>query len=171
VIPDPKRSIGFLIGDVSRLLRRRFDRRVQPLGLTQAQWRAIIHLAVAEGMKQGELAERLDIKPITLGRLVDRMQAAGWIERHGDPDDRRAVRLYLSEKSRPVLVEMRGLAAKTLEEALAGLSGKARGDLINSLLQMKQNLTAAEAIAARGNTERTAKDVRERERNARGRTR
>ena len=169
--PESRQSIGFLLGDVSRLLRRRFDRRVQPLGLTQAQWRALLHLAADEGMKQAELAARLDVTPITLGRLIDRMQAADWIERRNDPDDRRAVRLYLSPKAQPILIEMRRRAAETLEEALHGLSPDARDDLRDALLRMKQNLATAETAGQDTDMERTAKDVRKPQRRKRRRAR
>lgn len=157
---DPQAGFGFLITDVSRLLRRNFDRRVQSLGLTQAQWRAIAHLERNEGTHQAALAESLEIQPITLTRLIDRMQAAGWVRRSTDPEDRRAVRLYLTEKSRPVLEEMHKRAADTLEEALAGMSVAARNRLIEGLTAVKENLAAVEA-AARGNgaNERTGKNV------------
>jgi MarR family transcriptional regulator for hemolysin len=147
---DPKRGIGFLITDVSHLLRRNFNRRVQVLGLTQAQWRAIAHLSRSEGMHQASLAESLEIQPITLTRLIDRMQAAGWVERRTDPDDRRAVRLYLTEKCQPILDEMYARAADTLEEALAGLPATARERLVDALSRMKENLSSAEAAVRNG---------------------
>src|SRR5688572_2340747 len=96
---DPDRSLGVLIGDVARALRRNFDRRLQSLGLTQAQWRAIVHVKRMEGMSQVALADCLEAQPITVARLIDRMESAGWIERRSDPLDRRAVRLYLTTKS------------------------------------------------------------------------
>src|SRR5687767_13222468 len=94
-----ERSLGFLVADVARLLRRSMDRRLQALGLTQAQWRAIIHLSRNEGMTQATLAESLEIQPITLTRLIDRMESAGWVERRMHPLDRRAVQLYLTSQS------------------------------------------------------------------------
>ncbi len=157
---DPKRSIGFLLTDVAQMLRRNFNRRVQSLGLTQAQWRAIAYLARSEGMNQACLAESLEVQPITLARLVDRMQSAGWVERRTDPDDRRAVRLYLTEKSQPILEEMQVRASNMLEEVLTGVPAAARKQLIEALCVMKQNLSAAEAAAAHhGSNGRKSKDV------------
>ena len=116
------RALGFLINDVARLVRRNFNRRVQSLGLTQAQWRAIAHLSRSEGMTQVALADSLEIQPITLTRLIDRMEAAGWVERRNHPLDRRAVQLFLKPKAQPVLEEMHGFASETLAEAVAGMS-------------------------------------------------
>jgi MarR family transcriptional regulator for hemolysin len=155
---DLQRTTGFLITDVSHLLRRSFNRRVQDLGLTQAQWRAMAHLSRCEGMNQAALAEQLEVQPITLARLVDRMQVAGWIERRTDPGDRRAVRLYLTDKCQPILAEMHERAAKMFDEALDGVPATARKHLLEALCKMKQNLSAAEAAASNGSTGRTNKD-------------
>ena len=156
-LSDADRSVGFLIHDVARLQRRNFDRRLLSLGLTQAQWRAIAHLSREPGLRQAALAERLEVKPITLARLVDRMEAAGWVERNDDPDDRRASRLYLTPKSEPILTQMHERAAETLEEALAGLSASLRRQLTGALERMKRNLLTAEsaatAVAAKTNQE------------------
>jgi DNA-binding MarR family transcriptional regulator len=156
--PDPLRSTGFLITDVSHLLRRSFNRRVQDLGLTQAQWRAMVHLARSEGMNQAALAEHLDVQPITLARLVDRMQAAGWIERRTDPEDRRAVRLYLTQKCQPILEEMHERAMRMFDEALLGVSATARKHLFESLCKMKKNLSHTEAAQTDGAIGRSSKD-------------
>jgi DNA-binding MarR family transcriptional regulator len=154
------RSIGFLINDVARLLRRNFNRRVQSLGLTQAQWRAIAHLARTEGMTQIALADSLDIQPITLTRLIDRMEAAGWVERRDHPQDRRAVQLFLTPKAQPVLDEMHSRATETIAEAVGGLSAAAQKQITDDLLHIKRNLVAAEATAS-GDSESTGrtKDV------------
>jgi len=133
--------------DVSHLLRRNFNRRVQTLGLTQAQWRAIAHLSRNEGINQTTLAETLEVQPITLARLIDRMEAAGWIERRPNPKDRRAVRLYLTAKAQPILSTMWDLAAETRAEAMAGLSDDRRKMMINTLRHMKQSLLEAESHA------------------------
>jgi DNA-binding MarR family transcriptional regulator len=153
-LSDTDRSVGFLIHDVARLLRRNFDRRLQSLGLTQAQWRAIAHLSRDPGLRQAALAERLEVKPITLARLIDRMEAAGWVERNDDPDDRRASRLYLTPKSLPIIEQMQERAAETLAETFAGLASPARRELINALERMKRNLLAAESQAAAAPTTR-----------------
>jgi DNA-binding MarR family transcriptional regulator len=153
---DPDRSIGFLINDVARLLRRNFNRRVQSLGLTQAQWRAVAHLSRNEGMTQVELADLLEIQPITLTRLVDRMEAAGWVERRNHPLDRRAVQLYLAPKCAPILEQMHELATETIALAVAGLSTADQKRMLEDLQHMKRNLAAAET-AAEGGVESTGR--------------
>ncbi len=145
---DPERSLGFLLRDVTRLLRRNFDRRVQPLGLTQAQWQALAYLKRQEGMRQGTLAELLEVQPISVARLVDRMAAAGLVERRPDPDDRRAVRLYPTAKARPLIDKMVALGGETLEQALCGLSAKEEMALIGSLQRIKRNLAEVEDAPA-----------------------
>ena len=142
-----ERSLGFLVADVARLLRRSMDRRLQALGLTQAQWRAIIHLSRNEGMTQATLAERLEIQPITLTRLIDRMESAGWVERRMHPADRRAVQLYLTAQSQPILEQVHALGTATMQEATRGISPRAERQLVATLEQLKQNLTTAETAA------------------------
>jgi len=145
---DAERHLGFLIHDLARLLRRNFDRRVQDLGLTQAQWRAIVHLSRGEGMTQSALADSLDVQPITLARLIDRMESAGWVERRSHPLDRRATQLYLTDKSQPILAEMYTRANATLNEAVAGIAAGSQRELIESLQRIKRNLVAAEGAAS-----------------------
>jgi DNA-binding MarR family transcriptional regulator len=141
---DPDSNVGFLLHDVSRLLRVRFDRRARALGLTRAQWRVLAHLAPRQGLNQSSLAEILEVENITLGRHIDRLEDTDWVERRRDPEDRRAWRLFLTEKSRPVLDQMEGLAAETQEEAMAELSDGERTRLLGLLLTMKRNMTARE---------------------------
>jgi MarR family transcriptional regulator, transcriptional regulator for hemolysin len=142
--PWTDRTLGFLVADISRLLRRNMDRRLQSLGLTQAQWRAIVYLSRSEGMTQAALAESLEIQPITVTRLVDRMESAGWVERRTHPLDRRAVQLYLTAQSQPILEEMHARAADTLNDATRGVASRAQRELVTTLEQIKQNLIAAE---------------------------
>jgi MarR family transcriptional regulator, transcriptional regulator for hemolysin len=143
----PEKGLGFLLADVSRLLRRDFDRRVRDLGMTQAQWRAIAHLSREEGINQTTLAERLEIKPITLTRLIDRMQAAGWVRREADASDRRAQKLYLTPKAAPILDELHTRADAMLAALTVGVPVAARRQLIATLDQLKLNLLAAEKAA------------------------
>ncbi len=138
------RSIGFLAHDVSRLLRRNFDRRAKTLGLTRSQWRVLLHLQRTEGINQAGLADILEVEPITLTRLLDKLNESGWVERRADPNDRRAWRLYLTPKTAPVLERMRELAADMREEALAGLSATECERLIDQLLRVKANLCGRE---------------------------
>lgn len=138
--PDLDRNLGFLLSDISRLFRREFNRRAGDLDLTQAQWRALAHLARAENVRQAALAERLEIQPITLARQLDRLEAAGWVERRPDPDDRRAVRLHLTPKAKPLIDRITALAGAIRAEALAGLEGPDRERLLDALCAVRANL-------------------------------
>ncbi len=138
---DPEKSIGFLIYEVSRLMRRDFDARVQSLGLTQIQWRAIVHIARQEGCNQVSLADQLEVKPITLTRLVDRLVESGWVVRQPDPKDRRAVQLHLTEKSRPLLKIMQEKSLETRATALQGVSEDEFAVLFATLKKMKANFS------------------------------
>ena len=142
---DPERSLGFLMNDVTRLMRRSFNRRAQALGLTQAQWRAIAQLSRHEGIRQAALADILEVQPITLGRLIDRLQEAGLVERRADPTDRRAVQLYLTTKAEPVVQQICTFAREVQEQAMAGLSEERRDALLDALKHLKSHLSEAEA--------------------------
>ena len=98
---DPDVNVGFLIHDVSRMMRAWFDERAQEMGLTRAQWRVLVHLAGREGLNQSALAEILELDTVTLGRHIDRLERDGWLERRADPADRRAWLLHLTGASRP----------------------------------------------------------------------
>ena len=138
---DPERSFGFLLHDIARLMRKKFDQRARSLNLSRAQWQLLVHLSRHEGINQSGLAEILEIENITLGRLVDRMEEAGWVERRPDPNDRRARLLYTTEKVAPVMERMRELAEATRNEALAGLAPAQRDALIDTLIQVRGNLS------------------------------
>lgn len=150
-------GMGFLLADVSRLLRRDFDRRVRSLSLTQVQWRAIAQLNREQGIRQAVLAERLEVTPITVARLIDRLDAAGWVRREPDPGDRRAALLYLTPKAGPILDEMRAHASAALECAMAGIPPRAREQLAVLLERIKQNLaeekSGADELAPAGRNE------------------
>jgi MarR family transcriptional regulator for hemolysin len=126
-------------------LRKRFDRRARGLGLSRAQWSVLAHLSRNEGIHQGGLADILEVEPITLARMVDRLEAAGFVERRPDPSDRRVKRLHLLEAAAPVLEMMRALGGATREEALAGISAADRDRIIDLLAVMKTNLLGLEA--------------------------
>lgn len=127
--------------EVSRLLRRELDRRLKPLGLTQVQWRALAMLSRQEGINQATLAEGLEVRPITLGRLIDRLEAAGWVERRPDPRDRRACRLYLTPQVQPLLTQIRSQARQVRKAALSGLEPEVQSTLMSALCGIKQNLS------------------------------
>ena len=156
---DPDSNLGLLVHDVARLMRANFHRRVQPLGLTQAQWRALFHMSRHEGINQVALAEILEIQPITVARLIDRLEAAGWAERRPDPADRRAFRLYVTAEAQPLLEQIRELSASTREESMSGLDKKARDQLLDLLTTTKDNLLKAEAIVTRARADTPASGV------------
>ena len=137
---DPDLSIGFLIGDVSRLMRRVYDRRIEPLGLTRSQWRVLVHLHRQEGVSQTELAATLEIEKPTLGRLIDRLEEKGLVERRIDDQDQRARRLVITDKARPLIHEMDHLADGVQLDALDGLAPDQAHELTETLLTVKANL-------------------------------
>lgn len=135
-------SLGFLISDVSRLMRRRFDERARQLGATRAQWRTLTMLSRNEGINQGALAELLEVEPITLCRMIDRLEESGLVERRRDPSDRRAWQLFLTEKSTPMLADLRVTADELFDQVLVGMSDSARETLSASLNLIRANLIA-----------------------------
>jgi DNA-binding MarR family transcriptional regulator len=134
-------TFGFLLHDAARLMRREFDRRAKSSGLTRAQWAVLAALARNEGSNQTALAEVLDIEPITLVRLIDKLEDAGWVERRADPDDRRVRRLFLTETARPLMQQFRGLADATNDAALLGLDPSERRQLFDLLTKVRSNLS------------------------------
>jgi MarR family transcriptional regulator for hemolysin len=141
---DLSRNFGFLLNDVARLLRTTYDRRVKSLGLTRSQWWVITHLFRAQGVTQSELAEVLEIEKATLGRLLDRLEAKGWVRREHDAHDRRAWRVYLSEAAEPAMKTMRTVAAELRRDAMAGLSADDRERFVDLLIAVKGNLQRQE---------------------------
>jgi len=139
---DLDRSFGFLLHDVARLFARRFNQRALLfLGLTRAQCRVLGYLARKEGINQAGLADLLEIKPMTLVRQIDRMEEAGWIERRPHPSDRRARRLVLTDKARPILARILDLSNEVRSEAFAGLSKEEGQHLIDLLQRAHANLS------------------------------
>ncbi len=132
----PSRTLGFVLNDVARLLRKRFEQRARAasLGLTRAQAAVLAYLARQEGINQAALAQILDLEPITLARLLDRLQAVTLIERRADPKDRRAHLLYLTEAAYPLLDRIFALAAEVREEALVGIPEPDRTRLLEMLI-------------------------------------
>jgi MarR family transcriptional regulator, transcriptional regulator for hemolysin len=136
------RSFGFLVHDVARLFGRRFNQRALLfLGLTRAQCKVLGYLARNEGIHQVGLADLLEIKPMTLVRQIDRMEEDGWIERRPDPGDRRARRLVLTEKARPILARILDLSTEVSSEAFAGLSRAEGRQLVDLLARVHGNLS------------------------------
>ena len=156
---DLSRNFGFILNDVARLMRTTFDRRVKALGLTRSQWWVLNHLFRNDGVTQSELAEMLDVKKATLGRLLDRMEQKGWVRREGHSGDRRAKRVFLTNEVEPAIKAMRAAAAEVRREALSGLAAPQQEQFVDALLAIKANLirlqaSRAENGAANGNGKR-----------------
>lgn len=137
---DIDRAFGFLIIDISRMLRATFDRRVRAMGLTRAQWSVLSHLYRMDGLTQSELAKLLEVERPTIGRLLDRMETAGWVERRADSKDRRVKRVHLTKKAWPAAKELRTIALELREDVLVGIDGEARELLISQLVKVKANI-------------------------------
>ena len=133
-------EIAFLLVDTTRQMRRRFDERARSSGATGTQWRTLKILERSEGINQGQLAELLEVEPITACRMIDRLEESGLVERRRDPADRRAWQIFLTEKARPTLAELHVTAAGMIEDLLQGLSAKQRDELIATLTVMRSNL-------------------------------
>lgn len=134
-------NLGTMIADVSHLMRRVFDERARGIGLSRPQWRVLTMLLRHEGINQGGLAELVEVEPITLCRMVDRLQDADLVERRADPADRRAWRLHLTDKARAILQEMRPLALGMFDDAMAGLDEPERAELFRMLEKIRNNLS------------------------------
>lgn len=133
-------GVGFLLSESARLLRRSMNRRVQHLGLTQEQWRTLFQLSQAEGSTQVALADRLEMQPISLARILDKLQDNGWVERRPSPTDRRAFHLYLTPAADPLLEELTRIGRSIRDEALAGIDTADIQRLARILETMKDNL-------------------------------
>ena len=146
----PERNFGFLLHDVARLMRKRFEQKARGLGLTRSQCSVLAHLARHEGIQQGGLAEILEIEPITLTRILDRLEQAELVERRAHPTDRRIRLLHLTPKAHPLLGEIFSIGAATREEALEGVAEAQRDQLFAILSAMKANLLAKATTGASG---------------------
>lgn len=140
--PTEKTTFGFLVTDVTRLMRKLFDRRAQRFDLTRAQWRALKRLHHGEGITQNELAEFLEMEPIAVGRVIDRLQKAGFIERRADPADRRVWRLHLLAKAHGVVDDMELISNELFRHAQRGISAAEMKQMMGVLARMKDNLNA-----------------------------
>jgi DNA-binding MarR family transcriptional regulator len=134
-------SLGFLLADVSRLMRRAFKQRLKGSSLTLAQARALVYVARHEGVRQIDLAELLEIQPITLARLLDQLAQSSLVERRPDPKDRRAYRVYLTPASSPHLAAIEQVAAEIRVGALQGLDEQQAATLLFALHKMRDNLS------------------------------
>ena len=147
----PEQNIGFLLHDVARLMRKRFEQNARGLGLTRSQCQVLAYLARSGGIQQGTLAELLEVEPITLTRIVDRLEEGGFVDRRAHPTDRRIRQLYLTKKAHPLLSEIFAIGAVTRGEAFDGVPDAERERLFAILSSMKANLLtkATGAVAER----------------------
>jgi MarR family transcriptional regulator for hemolysin len=140
-----KNEFGYLLHDVTRQLRKHFDRRATRLQLTRAQWRALKVISHREGLSQTDLADFLDMEAIPVGRVIDRLEKAGFVERRADPADRRRWRLYLQPKALAIVDEMEVIAEGLWSDALVGIDRTDFETLLRVLAQLKDNLAALDA--------------------------
>jgi len=138
--PDDDEYIGYVLSDVARLIRTVFDRRVRDIGLTRAQWLVLTRLYRRPGASQTELADMLEIDRASAGRMIDRMQKNGWVERRADSEDRRINRLYLTDDARRAHKEMWTIAETTVDDALAPLSAAEREQFTRLAARVKGQL-------------------------------
>jgi DNA-binding MarR family transcriptional regulator len=117
-------TITFEIGETAHALRKAFDRRAVGFGVTRAQWKVLFKVSRRPGLRQHELADLLEVEPITLSRIVDRLQESGLIERQSDPTDRRAWLLHVTEEAGPLVAKLKRLADEMIAEAFAGIDDK-----------------------------------------------
>ncbi|RJF86316.1 MarR family transcriptional regulator [Oleomonas cavernae] len=142
---DEKRDIrlGYLIHDVSRLRRLLFDRELAPLGITRSQWWVLAFVARHDGLPQTQLAHELDLGKVSLGAIIDRLEASGFVARLPDSDDRRLKRIFLTEKARALLDDIIPVSQLFNERILAGIPREDLEQAARTLSRMKVNLIAA----------------------------
>ncbi len=143
-------DLGFVLGDAARLLRRSFDERAKTMGVTRPQWRVLALLKRFDGSTQVTIADMLEVEPITLARMIDRLQDAGLVERRADPKDRRAWRLHLTAKGRAKITELQPTASAMFVDALQGIDEAKQAELEDMLNIIRSNLTRKPMEAANG---------------------
>jgi MarR family transcriptional regulator, transcriptional regulator for hemolysin len=139
----PNRELAFLINDVARMLRTLADHEVRRFGMTRAQWAVLARLQRHQGLKQSELAEMLDLQPITLTRLIDRLADHELIERRPDPHDRRAKRLFLTDAAKPLMAQLATLGEELMTDVLDGVAAAKTTATLQQLEAMRENLRRA----------------------------
>lgn len=146
-LPNFDRSLGFIVSDISRLLRKAFDRRVRGHGLTRAQWLLLYYVARQPGASQSELADALQLEKITISRHAARLEKTGWLDRHDHAHDGRAYRLRLTPRATRMIVRLSDVVEQLRGVAMAGLPAARRAALIDDLLHIKSNLAGLESAA------------------------
>lgn len=142
-----ERTVGTVLAQVSRLMRRAFDERAREIGVTRPQWQVLGVLRRYQGIRQAGLAEILEVEPITAGRMIDRMQDAGLVERRADPCDRRAWNLHLTERGQEMIERLQPFAIETSASALAGISEADKAQLMATLEIILANLTGKPVVS------------------------
>lgn len=139
-MPVSPEHVGFLIADVSRMMRLEFQRRIEHSAITLAQSRALVYVSRNEGVRQVDLAQLLEVQPITLARLIDQLESEGLVERRADPSDRRAYQIHLTPRAAQKLAVIEEVGAAVREDAMQGLSPEERTRLSTTLSRMRENL-------------------------------
>ena len=145
--PVPIPAFGYVLKDTAKMYVQRFEERARELGLTLPQCRALVYLSRSEGLCQAELAGFAEIDPMTMVRILDRMELDGWVERRPDPKDRRARCLHLKPKSKLVLEAIDRLSSATRDEALAGFSQQEADQLMAALEKVRRNIASLHPVA------------------------
>lgn len=140
MITTPESSFAYQLHDVTRLFRKHFDRRAVRFGMTRAQWRALKAIRRQEGISQSELAEFIDMHAIAVGRVLDRLEQAAFIERRADPDDRRRWKLYLTPKAHAVTDDMEIIARELRGDSLRNVGQADFDTFVRVLAQIRNNL-------------------------------
>ncbi len=152
----PFGTLGFLVYDVARMLRRESAAVARRGALPQSQWRALLHLTRMQGCRQHELADVLEVRAVSLGRVLDRLERAGLVQRRADPSDRRARLLFLTRRADGTLRQVQQHAAGVRERAMLGVSAKQEAMVVSALEAMRRNLQRP-AIARRARPARPAR--------------
>jgi MarR family transcriptional regulator for hemolysin len=139
------------IGETAHALRKAFGRRAASLGVTSAQWKVMFKLSRQPGLRQVELADMLEVEPITLTRILDRLEEAGLVERTSDPADRRAWRLHVTAKAKPLVEKLKAIASEMTAEAFAGIDPKDIETTRRVLAQARENLAGCTTIKRASN--------------------
>lgn len=144
MLADMMDSPSFLVHEVARRMRYMFDARTRPLGITRAQWRILVTVAIREAPSQSELAELLDVERITMCRMLDRLVDADMVERRSDPSDRRVWRIHLTEQAMPLVDKINQIAREFEQDFVAGLDDAERTQLQTLLIKVRDNLKMGE---------------------------
>ena len=144
-------TLPFEIAETAHALRKAFDRRAVGLGVTRAQWKVLFRLDRKPGLRQIELADKLDIEPITLSRIVDRLEEGGLVERRSDPADRRAWRLHVTAQAQPLIAKLRAVADEMIAETFAGIEPRDIEITRKVLAQARENACRNNALNSASN--------------------